>query len=173
MAYISACSFLYQITYGLSTIMFVVHQAIIVASFSITSLYVQQIIGKFGPRNTVRNGIFLAVGSIAALILCSAESLSSPYIMTFFMSLFSIGFAALYPVVFSDSLCAIPALQGPAASAVMSMRALLVTLSTTLASLTYSGTQLSLVLSISVGVFLSALFAVKWLTSSVGVQVTA
>lgn len=164
MAYVSACSFLYQITYGLSTITFVIHQAIIVASFSMTSLYTQKIITQFGPRNTVRNGMFLAAASIFALILFSAASLNSPYIMTVLMSLFSIGFAAAYPVLFADSLSAIPSMQGSASSAVMSMRALLVTLSTTMTGLIYTGTQLSLVLSVCISVFLSVLFAVKWLS---------
>ncbi len=166
MAYVSACSFLYQVTYGLSTIMFVVNQAIIVASFSITSLYTQQIITKFGPRKTVRNGIVLACMSIFVLILLSIESMNSPYVMTILMSLFSIGFAAAYPVVFADSLSVIPALQGPASSAVMSVRALLVTMATAITSVLYEGSQLSLVLSVSIGVFLSLLFAVKWLSNA-------
>lgn len=169
MAYVSVCSFLYQMTYGLSMITFVIHQAIIIASFSMTSLYTQKIITKLGPRNTVRNGMILACGSIVSLILLSVESFNSPYIMTGFMSLFGIGVATVYPVVFSDSLSIIPALQGPASSAVMSMRALLVTMSTAVTGLIYTGSQLTLVISISIAVFLSMLFATQWLAQSTSV----
>ncbi|WP_133131443.1 multidrug effflux MFS transporter [Legionella yabuuchiae] len=165
MSYIAASAFLYQAHYGLSTIQFVIHQAIIVSSFSIVSLYANRVIAMFGPRNTVRNGILLCCLSLFTLIVLSIESITSPYLMTLFMSLFSIGFAALYPIVFSSSLSIFPALHGPASSAIMGTRALLVSLSTAFTSFLYDGNTLSLALSIAIGVSLAALFTMSWLSN--------
>ena len=122
MSYIAASSFLYQVTYGLTTIQFVIHQAVIISSFSLVSLYASKVIAMFGPQQAVKQGIILCCVSIFTLIVLSMQHISSPYIMTGLMSLFSIGFAALYPVVFSDSLSIFPALHGPASSAIMGTR---------------------------------------------------
>ena len=163
MAYIAASAFLYIGTFGLSTLGFVVHQAIIVSSFAITSLYVGKIIPVFGPNKTVRNGVALCCMSILTFILLSIQQIASPYVTTVLMSLFGIGFAICYPIVFSNSLSIFPALQGAASSLIMSVRALLVAIFTGVTSTVYNGQPITVALSVSMGVFFAALFTIGWL----------
>lgn len=166
MSYIVGSAFLYIGTFGLSTLFFVVHQAIIVASFALTSMYANKIIPIFGPNKTVKYGVALSFISILAFVALSAQGISSAYLTTLFMSLFGIGFAACYPVVFSNSLSIFPALQGPASSLIMGSRALLVSISTAITSYLYNGQSFMLALSVFFGVIVASLFALNWLNAN-------
>lgn len=166
MSYIAGSAFLYIGTFGLSTLTFVVHQAIIVASFAVTSMYVSKIIPLFGPNKTVKYGVGLSFMSILAFVLLSMEDVSSAYITTLCMSLFGIGFAACYPVVFSNSLSIFPALQGPASSIIMGVRALLVAISTAITGYLYNGQSSMLALSVFFAVIIATFFALNWLNTN-------
>lgn len=166
MSYIAGSSFLYIGTFGLTTLTFVVHQAIIVASFAVTSLYVSKIIPIFGPNKTVKYGVGLSFISILVFVLLSMEGMSSAYLTTLFMSLFGIGFAVCYPVLFGNSLSIFPALQGSASSLIMGSRALLVAVSTAITSYLYNGHSSMLALSIFFGVIIASLFALSWLNTN-------
>lgn len=166
MAYIAASSFLYIGTFGLSTLTFVVHQAIIVASFAITSLFGGKIIHRLGAIKAVKAGVGLCFMSIVTFVLFSMEGLDSAYATTLFMSLFGIGFAACYPVIFSNSLSIFPELQGSVSSIIMGVRALLVAISTAIASYLYDGHPLMLALSVFLGVLVATVFALSWLSAN-------
>ncbi|WP_187356909.1 multidrug effflux MFS transporter [Legionella geestiana] len=170
MAYIAASAFLYMGAYELTTLKFVMHQAVIIASFAVTSMQVGKIIPYFGPLNTVRYGVLLSCASMAAFVLLSMAHISSPYLTTLWMSLFSVGFAACYPVLFSNSMSVYPDMQGPASSLVMSMRALLVTISTGAAGYFFNGQTVTVALTVATGVFVAAGFAFSWLQSNQPVQ---
>lgn len=165
MAYIAGSAFLYINTFGLTTLTFVCHQAVIVASFAITSIYVNKIIPLFGSGNSVKYGILLSFISILMFILLSYYQISSPYLTTCLISLFGIGFAICYPIVFSDSLSVFPELKGAASSLIMSLRALLVSFTTGINSFIYNGEPLVVALAISVGVFSASVLTIFWLMS--------
>ncbi|WP_115712619.1 MFS transporter [Legionella sainthelensi] len=166
MSYIVGSAFLYIETFGLSTLTFVVHQAIIVASFAITSMYASKIIPIFGPNKTVKYGVTLSFISILAFVVLSVEGISSAYWTTLFMSLFGIGFAACYPIIFSNSLSIFPVLQGPASSLIMGSRALLVSVSTAITGYLYDGQPFMFALSIFFGVIIASLFSLIWLNTN-------
>ncbi|KTC85283.1 multidrug effflux MFS transporter [Legionella cincinnatiensis] len=166
MSYIVGSAFLYIETFGLTILTFVVHQAIIVASFAITSMYASKIIPLFGPNKTVKYGVALSFISILAFVVLSIEGISSAYWTTLLMSLFGIGFAACYPIIFSNSLSLFPVLQGPASSLIMGSRALLVSVSTAITGYLYNGQPLMLALSVFFGVIIASLFALSWLNEN-------
>ncbi|KTD56020.1 major facilitator superfamily (MFS) transporter [Legionella sainthelensi] len=166
MSYIVGSAFLYIETFGLTTLTFVVHQAIIVASFAITSMYASKIIPIFGPNKTVKYGVTLSFISILAFVVLSVEGISSAYWTTLFMSLFGIGFAACYPIIFSNSLSIFPVLQGPASSLIMGSRALLVSVSTAITGYLYNGQPFMFALSIFFGVIIASLFSLSWLNAN-------
>lgn len=139
MSFIAASSFLYIETYGLPTLNFVAHQAIIVASFAMTSLIADKLIKRLSSNQVVMLGIGIStLGSLALIFLGWVAPLSA-YFTTATMCLFCIGFAACYPVIFSESLSIFPHLRGSASSIIMSIRALLVFLFTGLISQFYNG----------------------------------
>lgn len=161
MSYIAASSFLYMGTFQLSVIQFVIYQAIIVAAFAIPSMLAAKIITRVGPLNTVKIGIsFCCVSASTLLILGSLNSLT-PYTNTAFMCLFSLGFAMLYPVVFSHSLSIFPTLHGTASSIIMAIRALLVSGFTALTGFLYNSEPIMVAIPISLGIFLSTAFVFK------------
>ena len=163
MSYIAVSSFLYMLNFGLSMYAFVIHQAIIVSAFSITSIYIGKIIRILGPINMVRYGVGLALMGSLFLIGTGFEKIASPYWVTFFMSVFSIGFAMCYPIIFGDSLSVFPEASGPASSFIMGSRAMLVTLATGIMSMVFTGQVLTFALPFSIGVILSVMLAISWL----------
>jgi len=166
MAYISASAFLYQIAFGLPTLAFVIHQALIIASFSVTSLYAGAIIGRIGNAVAVKTGFGLCAASLIMLVILGLHAMS-PYTFTALMSVFGIGFAIFYPILFADSMHAVANLQGPSASLTMSIRAMLVSVSTGLMGYVYNGTALSVSAVVLVGVLLSTVIGMCWLNQSI------
>lgn len=136
------------------------------ASFAITSMYASKIIPIFGPNKTVKYGVTLSFISILAFVVLSVEGISSAYWTTLFMSLFGIGFAACYPIIFSNSLSIFPVLQGPASSLIMGSRALLVSVSTAITGSLYNGQPFMFALSIFFGVIIASLFSISWLNAN-------
>ncbi|MCP9962850.1 MFS transporter [Streptomyces somaliensis] len=136
MVFITASSFLYTDTFGLSTPAFAGHLLVVVASFAVTSLLAVRITALLGgPGRTVACGLAAAVAGVALLLVLG----DGPVPTTVSLTLFCVGFAAVYPVVFGRSLQVLPELQGAASSLNMSGRALLVTLFTGVASSLFTG----------------------------------
>jgi DHA1 family bicyclomycin/chloramphenicol resistance-like MFS transporter len=157
MVFVATSSFLYMETFSLSTMGYVTHQAIVVASFAITSLFANKLIQKLGYIHAVRIGIGICVLSSIIFMGFSNHSYFSAYFMTTFISLFCIGFAICYPVIFSESLSIFPNLRGTASSFNMSSRALLVFIFTGLTSVFYNRQAFTVSLIIFLGVGVSIL----------------
>lgn len=142
MIFIASSAFLYQRYFSLTINNFITHLFIVVASFSIPSLFLARIIKLLGgERCAERVGILLAVFSVILLILLS----NSPWQITSLMSLFCLGFAICYPTLFSRSLAVYPNIYGVASSYVTSMRSLLVVCSTLLSSHLFAGRPLEII----------------------------
>jgi DHA1 family bicyclomycin/chloramphenicol resistance-like MFS transporter len=166
MAYMATSAFLYMGTFDLPIYAFVIHQTIIVSCFTFASISSEKISSILGNYKTVQHGIRLTALGALSLIIFSYEGVNSANLTTLFMSLFSIGFALCYPIIFSDSLRIMPDLHGPATSFIMSSRALLTSLSTGLICYVYSGQLLQFALAFGLVIFCAFIFAAYWLKGS-------
>ncbi|MEN4195046.1 MFS transporter [Serratia marcescens] len=150
MVFIASSAFLYRETFAFSLSAFVVHFFIIVASFSIPSLFSARIIAAFGgDRRAEKIGMALAIVSILALLTAT-----TPWAITLLMSLFCFGFSICYPTLFARSMSVYPEIYGVAASYIMSMRSLLVVAITGMASYVFIGRpeEMSYVMASVIGV---------------------
>lgn len=148
MSFVACASFLYMETFGLSIVAYACHQGLIVASFSLISFFSGRIIEKFGARGCITKGITMClIGSITMTITSWVMPMSS-YFMTSFMTLFCLGFAICYPVIFASSLEIFPTIKGTASSAIMSMRSLLSSILIGLTGYLYNGEPITVSLVI-------------------------
>ena len=158
MVFIASSGFLYLQTFALSINAFVAHLSIIVLSFAVPSMFSGKLIPYFGgPDNTVKLGIGITTGSILLLVV-TAES---PYVLTALISLYCVGFAICYPVIFGRSMEIFPELRGTASSVIMSVRSLLVSLLTATASYFFNGKVFMVAIVMMVGVAVASLLALK------------
>lgn len=155
MAYIASSAFLYKGTFNLGNYAFVIHQSIIISTFSICSIFASRIIKFVGENASLYYGISLCAMSAILLVIQGLLPLNSEYYMTGFMLLFSIGFAIFYPVAFSRSLSFLPHFQGTASSIVMSARALLVFCFTSWAGFLFDGSLIRVTVPIATGIIMS------------------
>lgn len=134
MAFVAIAPFLYRESFGLPMLNYTLHQGAVVAVFAITSAFSDKAIKNLGAKKTLISAICLSFSG-SALMLCARNS----WTLTIPMSLFSIGFALTYPIIFARSLEIFPNLKGTASSAIMSLRYLLCSVITGLASYFYDG----------------------------------
>lgn len=139
LSFIACGSFLYMETFGLSIIAYALHQGFIVSTFSLISLFSGKLIEKLGTKGCIIKGLALSALGAVLLVILSFVSPNSPYLMTSFMSLFCIGAAMAYPVIFMASLEIFPHIKGVASSTIMAIRALLIFISMSLTSYLYNG----------------------------------
>lgn len=149
MVFIASSAFLYLDTFALPISSFVPHLSIIVLSFAVPSTFAGKLIPYFGgPDRTVKLGIGLAAGSIVLLLFAG----EGPYTLTALISLFCVGFAICYPVIFGRSLEIFPELRGTASSVIMSVRSLLVSVFTAVGSQLFDGGVFMMAVVMVVGV---------------------
>ena len=134
MAFVAMAPFIYLQAFGLTSLAYTLHQGSIVAVFALTSALSGQLITIVNTKNLLHFAVWIAAGG-SIMMLFSYNSL----ILTLAMSLFNIGFALIYPIIFARSLTIFPDLKGTASSAIMALRYLLCSLVTALASLLYNG----------------------------------
>lgn len=141
MVFIASSAFLYRETFELSLFQFVIHFFIVVASFSVTSLLSTRITTLIGGAEKAEKvGIFMVIASLCLLVILGDGAI----VVTTMMSIFCIGFALLYPIVFGRSMSVFPEMFGIASAFNMSSRSLLVVGSTTLSSYLYTGDPLEM-----------------------------
>ncbi|CCD28818.1 Permease of the major facilitator superfamily [Candidatus Glomeribacter gigasporarum BEG34] len=156
MAFIATSSFLYQETWNLSIMDFVRHQTVIVGSFACVSLFSVKLMQWIGNKQrALKFSIALCVLSTLSLMLFALKQVETPILTTSLMSLFCMGFALCYPILFSASLDIFPELRGTASSLIMSTRALLMATFTGLTGHFYNGTLLTVTFSLALGTFLA------------------
>ncbi|WP_316354138.1 multidrug effflux MFS transporter [Candidatus Trichorickettsia mobilis] len=135
MAFIAISPFLYMQTFKLGMLNYTLHQGVVIAVFAIVSLGSGWLIKKLGTINAIYLGLVLyIIGSIMTLFA------NSPYVVTFSLSICGIGAAIFYPIIFVRSIEIFPELKGTASSAIMSMRYVLCSTLTWIASYSYDGT---------------------------------
>ena len=154
MCFIASAPFLYMETFGLTITHYAIHQAFIVGTFSLTSMYSGWISYKMGQANSVIGGVAISLisGITMILVALAMDGQSTPYFITFTMILFAIGSAIYYPVVFARSLEIFPNLKGTASSFVMALRMLMCGGLVAVTSYLYNGTLWPVALVIVVSI---------------------
>jgi MFS transporter, DHA1 family, multidrug resistance protein len=158
LAFVVCSSFLYIETFGISVIEYSMHQAAIVGAFAGTSLFAGRIIEFFGEIKSTIWAIALCVISPLGMLFWNEVAPNSIYLTTITMSLYSIGAAVAYPIIFTSSLEVFPEIKGTASSAIMSMRAVLVSFFVALTSYFYSGQIVSIALVMLVAIVVGLIF---------------
>jgi len=153
-AFFAASSFLYIKTFKLSSLNYAFQQAVIVIVFALASMSAGKILANIGRQKMIKLGMGLCIISCLLLIL-TCIGFPSPYLMTVFVSIFCVGFAISYPVVFSKSLDIYSNVRGVAASINMSVRAIILSTFTAMTGYFYNGRAITVVLIMSLGVVLA------------------
>jgi DHA1 family bicyclomycin/chloramphenicol resistance-like MFS transporter len=158
LSFITSASFLYMGTFKLSMHLYALHQALIVAVFALVSLFSGTILKYTGNSKCLSLGISLSGAGTFAFLLISIVC-PSALLTTVTVSLFAIGFALIYPPIFTASLEFFPDIKGIATSLVMSKRAVIVAFATWTTGCFYNGTptRIALIMAITVGAALLAL----------------
>jgi len=143
MAYVAISPFVYMHTLGLGMFAYTLNTALVVACFAASSSLSSLITNFLGVRRTLHAALWTQL--LGALLMCLA---ATEVHFTASMSLFSVGFALIYPIVFARSMEIFPQIKGTASSAIMSLRYLLCAALTALCSQAFNGSILSLALVI-------------------------
>ena len=98
MAFVAISPFIYMQTMGLDMLIYTINTSFIVACFALASFFSSQITDLLGVRKTL---IFaLVMQLIGTILMCFARK---PIHLTSSMSIFSIGFALIYPIIFAHT----------------------------------------------------------------------
>ncbi|MDG1436171.1 MAG: multidrug effflux MFS transporter [Rickettsiaceae bacterium] len=152
MSFVACGSFIYIEEFGLHIMHYVVHQAIIIFTFSLASLCAGQILQNIGEKRCILLGVVFTILGSLLMIAASSVLQKSPYLTSFSMMMYGIGAAVSYPVIFSKSLEIFPEIKGTASSVIMAMRSLICATSVAISSYFYVGELISvatILLSIS------------------------
>jgi DHA1 family bicyclomycin/chloramphenicol resistance-like MFS transporter len=139
MSFVACGSFLYMETYNLPIMYYAIHQGVIIAAFSVCSLYCGQISKFIGAQNCVIYGSVLMLIGASAMIIVSLTFDIAPYLTSISMIIYGVGAAITYPVVFARSLELFPDISGTASSAIMAVRSLLCAIFIAVSSYIYNG----------------------------------
>ncbi len=134
MAFVAIAPFIYMNRFNLDMASYAFNQGAIIASFAITSAAFGQIIKVLGKKMTLLVATCLSfIGSIMMIFSTSSFEL------TVSMSIFSVGSALIYPIIFAYSVEIFPDIKGVASSVIMSLRYLLCSIITGFATYFYNG----------------------------------
>ncbi len=134
MAFVAIAPFIYMNRFNLDMASYTFSQGAIIASFAITSAVFGQIISILGKKMTLLVATCLPfIGGIMMIFSTSSFGL------TISMSIFSVGFALIYPIILTYSIEIFPDIKGVASSVIMSLRYLLCSIITGIATYVYNG----------------------------------
>ncbi len=163
MSFVACGSFLYMETYKLPIMYYALHQGAIIGVFCITSLYCGQINNFVGIKNSVIYGTILVMFGAILLLTTAIMFDSAPYMTTISMTIFGIGAATTYPVIFAKSMDLFPDIKGTASSAIMALRSLICSIFVAISSYLYSGDLLTVAAMVLLAAVLTSLVTIKLL----------
>ena len=163
MSFVACGSFLYMETYKLPIMYYALHQGSIIGVFCITSLYCEQINNFIGMKNSVIYGTILVMFGSTLLLTTSILFDSAPYMTTISMTIFGIGAATTYPVIFAKSMDLFPHIKGTASSAIMALRSLICSVFVAISSYLYSGNLITVAAMVLLAAVLTSLVTIKLL----------
>lgn len=163
MAFVTTLPFLYRDALGMTLTQFAVHQAFVIASFSIVSFNCEKVTQWLGVQQAATWGLTITAGATALLFGISlVNPLPSAMIVTPLMCVFAATCAVAFAVVFAESLEVVPGKNGPASSLIMSMRTLFCAASIQGAALMYNGTIVPIASVVSSCCLASLLLALRY-----------
>ncbi len=139
MAFVAISPFIYMQTMGLSMFAYTMNTALVVTCFAFASFLSSKITTLLGMHETLTSALVMQLTGII-LICFSKNSIQ----LTESMSIFSIGFALIYPMIFARSMEMFPEIKGTTSSVIISLRYLICAGLTFLSSYTFNGSILSL-----------------------------
>ncbi len=139
MSFVTISPFIFMQTFNLNMLDYTLNIAIVVSSFAIVSSNANNITCFMGHKKTLL--IALSLQTIGPLAMCFATNSTH---LSLSMSIFSIGFALIYPIVFARSMEIFPEIKGTVASAIMSLRYLTCSAITAISSYIYDESVFSL-----------------------------
>lgn len=161
--FIASAPFLYMKSFHLSLLSYTLNQAFVVGVFATTSLLMGKLLSKFSKGHLIHAAICLTIVGIISTYLASLWL--SYGLFTLSMSLYAIGFAIAYPIIFTQSLEIFPELKGAASSLNMSLRAFVVSCFTALCSTIYTAEPLTLSLGLSIPFVLTMILMTIYLNN--------
>jgi MFS transporter, DHA1 family, multidrug resistance protein len=166
MSFITCAPFLYMKTLALQDTIYGLHQSIIVACYSLTSLSSGEIARHFGNRWCVVNGTIITVAGALLLCVTSVTIPNSPYLITLSMIISTIGGAIYQTIIFNTSISIFPQSKGTASAAVTFIKSLVTTTFILFTSYIYNGHIASIALLILFIVMLNCIVTVYLLRST-------
>jgi DHA1 family bicyclomycin/chloramphenicol resistance-like MFS transporter len=139
MTFVAIAPFIYRHFFDMDMRHYTYHQGAIILVSAITSAFSGQITRCVGAKKTILLGAGLALLGTASMLIAF-----NPLALTATMSLFCMGLALLYPIIFAYSMDIFPAMKGIASSVIMSLRYLLCCVITGIGSYFYQGQPLHL-----------------------------
>jgi DHA1 family bicyclomycin/chloramphenicol resistance-like MFS transporter len=153
MSFVTLAPFIYMDEFGTSLMTYTLHQAAIVFSFAVTSIFAGRVASKWGEVVVIKFSIYIYV--FGALILTLAKE---PYLFTLGASIDSIGSALIYPIIFARSVEIFPQIKGTASSAIMSLRYLICSAGTGFVIYLYKGDPIVLgIFTLGIGAIIALL----------------
>jgi MFS transporter, DHA1 family, multidrug resistance protein len=142
---------------------YTLHIAVVVVTFAIASATENFVRGLLGDRKMLQLALLLQ--SLGSFTLLFSDCC---YLLTTAMAMYVIGFALIYPTIFSASMEIFPQMKGSASSAIMFLRYLLCASLTASCASLFTGdiTSLGLVMLIlSISVVILSIYYLSFQTS--------
>lgn len=153
LSFVAVAPFIYMNEFELTLLGYTSHQAIAVFAFALVSIFAGRVTKLFGAKAIIYLSLILCFLGSLLMILSYDEC-----IFTFAVSIFYIGSAFLYPIIFASSLEIFPEIKGFASSAIMTIRYLLCSLVTGFTIYLYDGDFIALsLIMFGLGVMISIL----------------
>lgn len=133
LSFVGLAPFIYMDKFNLSLVSYTVHQGVIIGHFVVASALFGWIVQWIGEGRTLLLGSILALGGGWGTLM-----MGHPLFLTVSMSLYSLGFALIYPLVFARSMEVFPHMRGIAASVNMGLRYSLCALVTVVSNYLYN-----------------------------------
>lgn len=159
LSFVAVAPFIYMNEFELDMLGYTIHQGIAVFAFAVISVLAGRITKIFGARNIVFLSLALCFLGSMLMVIAYDE-----FVFTTAVSIFYMGSAFLYPIIFASSLEIFPDIKGTASSAIMTIRYLLCSMVTGLTIALYKGNFLALSLimfCLAVTITLLSVYVIK------------
>ena len=129
--------FYYYQHYNMGITEYGIHQAFIISSFSLASIINGRFVSYGKAVASLILSVFVCIFSMSAILIMILMKWQLPALITFFLCIYSVGFAVYYPRMFVISMNFIALSKTLGASIIMTKRALIVSLSLFFSSFLY------------------------------------
>ncbi|NQY42321.1 MAG: MFS transporter [Legionellales bacterium] len=137
--FVTISPFIYMHIFELNIFDYILNITIVVFSFVIVSINANKIRCFIGSKNTLLSALILQF--IGPLAMCFATNSTQ---LSLSISIFCVGFALIYPIIFAYSMDIFPEIKGTVSSIIMWLRYLICAVITAISSYAYDGSIFNL-----------------------------